>query len=581
MPPLGMSLHSILAFCIFAWTLQVPAVAAEAIVGAGVVAAVGSGTAPVLVVALERPKPAPSDAGAVNAAIASAQQAVLDALDASDYTLVHRYRSLSALTLIVRTNSALKKLAAHPLVRRIDLDVGGSGTLNQSRPWIGADLAHAAGINGGGQAVAVLDSGIDTNHPDLAGDLVHEHCVCNTGIDCCPTGGSSGDGPGSAEDDNGHGTHVSGIITSSGGVAPLGIAPDAGIVAVKVLDQNGSFCCSADIAAALDWVLNNRPDVDVVNMSLSTFDRFGSDCDNSTAWTMVLADAVDALRTQGVLSIASSGNDGDKAAMGAPACLSGAIAVGATFDSSDLIASYSNSSPSLDLLAPGNSITSTMVGGGQETSSGTSMAAPHAAALAALISQRKPAATPNEVADCLATSPVQITDTNFLSRPRIDVPSALDACAPATSGPYLVHTIAPCRVLDTRLGSPDFDRLAPNETLSILVAGGGITGQGGSEDCGIPEPAARGLYLNVAAVQPPGAQQLPNPSSNFLTLYPSGAVPPLASSINYAPDSFALANGLFVPMCDDLPCPWDLEIFNGPSAYVDVVIDVTGYVAAP
>ncbi|MEA3274764.1 MAG: S8 family serine peptidase [Pseudomonadota bacterium] len=421
-------------FLLILWSGSGAAVADGEVIGFGfgVADAVSQGGDPLVVIALVRPEPKAADRASINAAVASRQQDVLDTLNEGDYTLIHRYRSLAGLAMILHSELALRTLAAHPSVRRIDLDVGGSRTLDQSRPWVGADVAHAEGITGIGQTAAVLDTGIDTDHPDLMDDLVHEHCYCSTGTDCCPTGGNTGDGPGSAEDDNGHGTHVSGIITSSGGVAPLGIAPDAGIVAVKVLDQNGNFCCSADIAAALDWVLNNRPDVDVVNMSLSTFTRFSSDCDSSAAWTMVLADAVDALRTQGVLSIASSGNDSDKAAMGAPACLSGAVAVGATLDSSDLIASYSNSGPSLDLLAPGNSITSTMVGGGQTTLSGTSMAAPHVAALSTLISQQNPAATANEMAGCLATSPVQITDTNLLTRPRIDVPSALDACVPAS-----------------------------------------------------------------------------------------------------------------------------------------------------
>ncbi|MCF7977038.1 MAG: S8 family serine peptidase [Chromatiaceae bacterium] len=263
--------------------------------------------AALVVVALKRP-PLAKRATPMKraAAIAQAQTSMLGALDTRGYAIRHRYRSVFAIALTVNSRTVLEQLESDPQVRRVDLDVGGSGGLDQSRPWVGADQAHATGITGNGTMIAVLDTGIDTNHPALVDDLAREHCICNTGTDCCPSGGSLGDGPGSAEDDNGHGTHVSGIVTGSGSGAPLGIAPDAQIIAVKV-------------------------------MSLRTSTRFSGDCDDETAWTMAWADAIDALRAVGTLSIASSGNDDDKANLSAPACLSGAVAVGATFDNQDAV----------------------------------------------------------------------------------------------------------------------------------------------------------------------------------------------------------------------------------------------------
>ena len=266
--------------------------------------------------------------------------------------------------------------------------------------------------------MAVVDSGFDTNHPDLQNNLVHEHCQC-TG--CCPTGGNVGDGPGSAEDDHAHGSHVSGIITSNGIAAPLGIAPNTGIVAVKMLDSNNSFCCSSDIVSSLDWILNNRPDVKVINMSLGTSAEFTSDCDNSTSWTINLSSIITSLKNNGVLSMVSSMNTSNSNGMAAPACISTAIAVGATGDNNDNIASFSNSSPSLDILAPGVSITSTQINGGNITFNGTSMAAPHVVAVAALMYELYPNASAQEIEACLYASSTQITDArNNITRPRIN-----------------------------------------------------------------------------------------------------------------------------------------------------------------
>jgi hypothetical protein len=135
-------------------------------------------------------------------------------------------------------------------VRRVDLDVGGSGHLAQSVPLIQADKVHALGFTGRGVTVAVLDSGLATTHPDLSDALLSEQCFCTNadGTGCCPDGSTQQSGPGSAEDDQGHGTNVTGIITSAGRIAPVGVAPDAGIVAVKVIDSQGRFASSAQVS---------------------------------------------------------------------------------------------------------------------------------------------------------------------------------------------------------------------------------------------------------------------------------------------------------------------------------------------
>jgi hypothetical protein len=122
-------------------------------------------------------------------------------------------------------------------------------------------------------------------------------------------------------------------------------------------------------------------------------------------------------------------------------------------------------------------------------------------------------------------------------------------------------------------------RLSPDETMSIDATEGFIGGQGGAPDCGIPFPEATGVFINVVAVQPTGS------FNNHLKVYPFLSSEPGAATMSYEPGSFALANGVFVALCTLANpggggCGDDLYITNGPSASTDVVIDVTGYVAA-
>ncbi|MFK8012036.1 MAG: S8 family serine peptidase [Marinicellaceae bacterium] len=378
-----------------------------------------------IVVALKLPDFDRSNMLSLNTHVKSSQNKVLSALGTDDYQIIHQYKSVPGLALTISSIGVLEKLMQDENVLKVDLDVGGVGALNESRPYINADFIQNLGVTGSGVTVAVVDSGFDTNHADLQDNLVYEHCVCTN---CCPTGGSVGDGPGSAEDDHSHGTHVSGIITSNGTTAPLGIAPETGIVAVKMLDSNNSFCCSSDIVGSLDWILNNRADVKIVNMSLGTSAEFAGDCDNSTSWTMNLASVISSLKNNGVLSVVSSMNNGNTNGMGAPACISSAIAVGATGDNNDNIASFSNSSTSLDILAPGVSITSTFMDGGSINYSGTSMAAPHVTAVGALLYDLYPNASASQVESCLRTSSTLITDTrNNITRPRLNAVESI-AC---------------------------------------------------------------------------------------------------------------------------------------------------------
>ena len=195
-------------------------------------------------------------------AISAVRTNVIAVLSTENFTLERQFNYINGMAMTVNADG-LSELLANISVLRVDIDQGGQGHLNEGRPIATIDAVQSMGYTGEDVVVAVLDSGFDSDHPDLSDDLVAEACFCSDGgAGCCPSGGTTQFGTGAAEDDHGHGTHVSGIITSSGIVGPIGSAPDAGIVAVKVLDSANSFCCASDVTAGLDWVIG-RDDVDL------------------------------------------------------------------------------------------------------------------------------------------------------------------------------------------------------------------------------------------------------------------------------------------------------------------------------
>ncbi len=149
-------------------------------------------------------------------------------------------------------------------------------------------------------------------------------------------------------------------------------------------------------------------------------------------------------------------------------------------------------------------------------------------------------------------------------------------------GPYIVHAVSPCRVVDTRNADPALstfsgEQLAAGGTIPFFVTGNSIAGQGGENDCGIPYGTAKGVFINVFAVQPAGAVG----KAAYLVVYPYGETRPLASTINYEPGTFALANGVMVPICDPAlaTCDYDLNVYN--TMAVHFIVDITGYLAEP
>jgi subtilisin family serine protease len=381
------------------------------------------------------------DRAALRREVGRAQDRVLAALHPLD--LVLRSRPQHAPILAGEIGRAgLERLRRMEGVRRIDLELEGAGLLAQSVPIVGADAAWALGYTGTGIVVGMVDSGIDTGHPDLAGATVAQACLCHTNGGCCPNGTSFQTGPGAAEDGGGHGTMVAGIMTSDGHQASRGVAPAVEIVAVRVLDDANTLCCMSDVLAGLDWILDNRPDVAAINVSVGTRVHYPGECDDADAVTAGMAFVINALRVAGIPVFAASGNDGHDGTMVAPACVSGTVSVGATYDApmgpvnfgvcaenstaADQVACFTDSNAFTDLFAPGISITTTLHGGGVITNGGTSFSAPHATACAALLKQADPSITGAAIEATLKATGRPVTDPkNDLTFPRIDCLAAI------------------------------------------------------------------------------------------------------------------------------------------------------------
>jgi len=409
-----------------------------------------TGRVSIIVMLDEAALPGVGNGRARRAAIHSRQREVLAGLPRGGWSLGRRYENLASFSGRA-TAGVIEAIARHSKVIRIDIDGTFHASLSQGVPLTGANIANSMGFSGSGVAVAVLDSGIDTDHADLVDDLVAEVCYCegapppNRG--CCPNGRDSQFGAGAAEDDEGHGTSVAGIITAGGVQASAGVAPDAGIVAMKVLDNTGSGSFS-DTAAALDWLITNHGTygVRVVNLSLGDgierSNPLSATC-NSSATALAIRD----LHALGVVTFVASGNEGHDDGIAFPACTAEAISVGGVYDANvggiswcgatcstilctdsttfaDKFVCHSNSDEILDVLAPDWRTYTSQLGGGAVNFGGTSAASPYASALAALLIEQDPGRSPEDIRSLMKNNGPMVTNSdNGLSFRRTDVTS--------------------------------------------------------------------------------------------------------------------------------------------------------------
>ncbi|QYC43058.1 Subtilisin [Nonomuraea coxensis DSM 45129] len=331
---------------------------------------------------------------------------------------------------LTRLAAAPRARTAGPLsgVTKIWLDRRIRPDLAASVPRIGAPQAWAAGFDGTGATVAVLDTGVDATHPDLAGRVADRRDL---------TGGET------AGDPHGHGTHVASTVAGA-----KGVAPGAKLLDGRVLDADG-YGLSSWIIDGMEWAAAEKH-ADIVNLSLGSPEPGGP-----------LTDALSRLSAaHGTLFVVAAGNDGCERCVGAPGDAPEALTVGAV-DDADRLADFSSRGPAgagddvkPDVTAPGVDITAAKAGGGELTMSGTSMATPHVAGAAALLRQARPGVTAAELKALLMASAVPGADipADAQGAGRIDVAAALKAGVVASSG-----------------GSAAFGRVAPGERPARTV----------------------------------------------------------------------------------------------------------------
>ncbi|MCF8879538.1 S8 family serine peptidase [Hyphobacterium sp. SN044] len=429
-----------------------------------------------------------------------------------------RYTPVLAMEL---SRDEIARLSQDAGVRRIEADELSRPILDQSVPLIGATALHNGGNTGAGVAVAILDTGVDHEHPMFAGRITGSACFSTTSsgsTSLCPAGAGSdtttagaGDNCEEYTDNNtigaegcSHGTHVAGIaaggsFTDQGDASRTlrGVAPGANIVAVQVFsrftstsDCGSSTPCvlsySSDQLAALEWLYTNRTTLSLASINMS----LGGGKATTGCTSNSLAPVIGQLRTAGVATVIASGNEGFTDGVSSPGCVPDAITVGST-TKADALSGFSNSSPLVDVVAPGSSIRSAYptindAGAGRAaTFNGTSMAAPHVAGAIALLRASRPTASIDAIENALEATGIPVTNgNNNVTSPRIRVDLA-DAQLAANSGGTVagVMTVSPLIAFNASGGGSDGSNYGSRDYTLTNTSGSTITWQAvGSAD---------------------------------------------------------------------------------------------------
>jgi len=337
-------------------------------------------------------------------------------------TLVYHYRMIPATAMKAKAR-VIQALSKDPSVEKVWQDLPVHICLDVSLPLIGVPRVWSeGGYRGQGIKIAIVDTGLDPEHPDFAGRI-----AAGKGF----TGGSY-------VDDNGHGTHVAGIAAGSGSASGgryVGVAPEASLYIAKVLRANGSGMMS-DVMAGIEWAVEQG--VHVIGLSLGG----PAPCDGTDA----LSETCDAAVEASVVVCAAAGNQGPGAfTVGSPGCARQVITVGASTDD-DTVANFSSRGPTSDnrvkpdIVFPGVDIISCRAKGtsmGNVTddyyteASGTSMATPHTVGAAALLLQAKPDLRPAQVKELMMATALNLNlDPNTQGSGRADVYKAFVELAP-------------------------------------------------------------------------------------------------------------------------------------------------------
>ncbi len=401
----------------------------------------------------------------------------------------HKYSIINGMAAVV-PQARMRELQKDPLVLSVDLDIEVKAIDIDADRQVGADQVWIAGNTGQGIPVAILDTGIDNSHPEFSGRISKCHSEI-TNTDTC-------------NDQNSHGTHAAGIAGAAGNLGTSdsarakGVAPNISLYIDQVLNASGSGTVSG-VIAGIDWAAANG--AKVISMSLSTDPVVTTEpnCDNPSYGFSSLRDAINNAVTQGVTVVVAAGNSGPNQGVGAPACISSTIAVGAVA-STDIIASFSSrGGPMADhgIVAPGVNIFSTLPGG-YGTKSGTSMATPIVSGTVALMIKTNSSLSPTSPTDQPIRSILFNTTCNQNTNPscptgtvpdtvygygRVDALKAYIAATPpvryingtvmdnATKAGISGATVSANTTISTTTNATGFYSFAVNGSTYVLTAG--------------------------------------------------------------------------------------------------------------
>jgi Ca2+-binding RTX toxin-like protein len=469
-------------------------------------------------------------------AYARTKAMVLEALPAEHAVERRRYRQVPYLHLSLRSPEALAALDRHPEVVRVYEDRANEAFLTNSLPLIHQPAAATAGKTGSGGTVVVIDTGLDYTLPAF-GSCVSPgtpgSCRVPYAADIAADDGQL--------DANGHGTNVAGIVA--------GVAPGAQVIGLDVFNaQNQAM--STDVIAAIDWTIAHKAAYGIVAINMS----LGGGAYTSSCGSDVFAAAVANARSAGILSAIATGNSGYPDKVASPACVPGAVSVGAVYSASfgglgwatpctdastaaDQVTCFSNSASFMTLLAPGAMITAAGI-----TEGGTSQASPHVAGAIAVLRTAFPLETVTQTVQRMTTSGTPITDPRQ-SRvtPRLDLDAASQGCflQAAPSALSIIEAGAAASVAVT-VGAGCAWTASSGAGWLTVTSGASGTGSGTVSVTAAqnPGPASRSTTLTIAGVSVPVAQDGDPPPS---TAAPPSCMTASASGYNASTKTLALS----------------------------------------